>query len=80
MLSAAAERVRPGGLLVYATCSLEPEENEAVVTDLLAGHPELAPDPIPPPVPARCRPAPHVLRTLPHREGTDGGATSAGLL
>jgi 16S rRNA (cytosine967-C5)-methyltransferase len=31
--------VRPGGRLVYATCSSEPEENEAVVETFLAGHP-----------------------------------------
>ncbi len=30
--------VKPGGRLVYATCSLEPEENEAVVRDLLDGR------------------------------------------
>src|SRR5437867_1740539 len=34
----AAELVRPGGLLVYCTCSLEPEECEAIVGNLLAGN------------------------------------------
>src|SRR3954452_19998312 len=36
LLTHAVELVKPGGLLVYCTCSLEPEECEAVVTDLLA--------------------------------------------
>jgi 16S rRNA (cytosine967-C5)-methyltransferase len=36
MLRNAAEAVRPGGRLVYATCSSEPEENEAVVDGFLA--------------------------------------------
>jgi len=39
MLDAAAEVVRPGGLLVYSTCSLEAEENEGQVDAFLARHP-----------------------------------------
>lgn len=40
MIEQALPHLRPGGLLVYATCSLEPEENEAVVQGLpvLATH------------------------------------------
>jgi len=40
LLERAAARVVPGGALVYSTCSLEPEENGAVVARFLAGHPE----------------------------------------
>ncbi len=36
LLDRATELVRPGGLLVYATCSLEPEENEAQIDSLFA--------------------------------------------
>jgi len=36
LLARAAELVRPGGLLVYCTCSLEPEEGSDIVTDFLA--------------------------------------------
>jgi 16S rRNA (cytosine967-C5)-methyltransferase len=72
ILSAAAGLVRPGGVLVYATCSLEPEENEAVVAAVRAGRPELGPDPLPAAVPAQCRAAPDVLRMAPHRHGSDG--------
>ena len=41
LLSRAAESVKAGGRLVYATCSSEPEENEGVVDALLAARPEL---------------------------------------
>jgi 16S rRNA (cytosine967-C5)-methyltransferase len=38
MLAAAADVVAPGGLLVYSTCTLEPEENEEQVEALLASR------------------------------------------
>ncbi|MBI4560645.1 MAG: 16S rRNA (cytosine(967)-C(5))-methyltransferase RsmB [Candidatus Rokubacteria bacterium] len=70
ILEAAAAMVKPGGILVYATCSLEPEENEEVVLPFLAGHPEWR---LAPPENFPIEPEPSgVLRCLPHRHGTDG--------
>jgi 16S rRNA (cytosine967-C5)-methyltransferase len=45
MLDAAADVVAPGGLLVYATCSLEPEENHQQIDALLERHPEFSVEP-----------------------------------
>jgi len=48
MLASLAPLVKPGGLLVYAVCSVEPEENEGVLAPFLAGHPEFTPEELPP--------------------------------
>ncbi len=61
ILRGAAACVRPGGVLVYATCTLEPEENEGVVRDFLEEHPEF-----------RLAEESAVLRILPGEAGTDG--------
>jgi 16S rRNA (cytosine967-C5)-methyltransferase len=74
ILADAARLVRSGGRLVYATCSLLTEENEAQVQGFLAAHPEFAVLPLErawtlpgaPPCPG-----PHLALT-PHRHGTDG--------
>jgi 16S rRNA (cytosine967-C5)-methyltransferase len=72
ILQAAAGLVRAGGVLVYATCSLEPEENEAVVAVLRARRPDFEPDPLPPAIPVACRDGSAILRMAPHRHGSDG--------
>ena len=45
ILEAAADVIRPGGMLVYSTCTLEPEENEGRVSDFLARHSEYGLEP-----------------------------------
>jgi 16S rRNA (cytosine967-C5)-methyltransferase len=70
ILAAAATLAKPGGRLVYATCSLEPEENEQVVGPFLEQHPDWQVDP-----PADFPVAPDAggfVRCLPHLHGTDG--------
>jgi len=77
ILDSAARLVKPGGRLVYATCSLLPPENEEQVESFAARHEEFAPLPAselwratiggePPPGIAA-----HAL-LAPHRHGTDG--------
>ena len=74
ILSACAACVKPGGVLVYSTCTLLPEENERQVEAFLRLHPEFAPD-------ANDKWLPEELRTrfkggciqiLPGRDGLEG--------
>ncbi|MBQ8927997.1 MAG: 16S rRNA (cytosine(967)-C(5))-methyltransferase RsmB [Oscillospiraceae bacterium] len=44
ILETACRYVRPGGTLVYSTCTVVRSENEAVVEDFLAAHPEFEPE------------------------------------
>jgi 16S rRNA (cytosine967-C5)-methyltransferase len=46
MLARAADAVKPGGVLIYSVCSLEPAEGEAVADAFLANHASFSPDPI----------------------------------
>lgn len=58
ILRRAVEMVKPGGHLIYSTCSVEYDENEEVIQDVLAND-------------DRFRPL-NTIRTWPHREGSDG--------
>lgn len=74
LLTQAASRVRPGGALVYATCTLSRVENEALVEAFVERHSEFAIEDAAShlPGPARAMTTGHYLLALPHRHDTDG--------
>jgi len=71
ILETAARYVRPGGRLVYSTCTLNPAENAGVVRPFLARHPEFTAQ-RPPCVPDGAVLSEHLMTLFPHRTGTDG--------
>jgi 16S rRNA (cytosine967-C5)-methyltransferase len=71
LLDAAADRIAPGGVLCYATCSIEPEEDEMQVTAFLDRHPDFRRQ-APPAFPADLLTPDGDMLTLPHRDGLDG--------
>ena len=71
ILSSAADAVKSGGVLVYSTCTIEREENEAVVEDFLARHEEFSLDNAGELLPLKKRPE-RMLQLYPQRDGTDG--------
>lgn len=75
ILAAAARLLKPGGRLVYATCSLLPEENEHIVDAFLAAQPQFARRPAAEVLAAqgiRIDLAGPDLHLLPNIHGTDG--------
>ena len=75
LLAGVASLVRPGGVLVYAVCTLTREENADVVAAFAETHPRFAVESVaaaPDPPPAATITPLGFLMTLPHRHGLDG--------
>jgi len=70
ILDNAADYVRPGGTLIYSTCTILPEENEQVAAAFLAAHPDFTMEPFTLPAPAGETEG--QLTLWPQRHDTDG--------
>jgi 16S rRNA (cytosine967-C5)-methyltransferase len=71
LLEAASHCVRPGGALVYATCTLTSEENQEQVAKFLEGHPDFSLEPAEGRLPAAAVSG-GMMEAWPHRLGADG--------
>jgi 16S rRNA (cytosine967-C5)-methyltransferase len=81
LINQAATWIKPGGLMVYATCTLHPAENEAVIDRFLTHHPDWQIEPIPSDHPAAqfvSKTSDNTLhdqewlKVLPHQHDMDG--------
>ena len=74
LLDTVCRYVKPGGTLVYSTCSILPEENHQQVEDFLARHPEYQLVTLPSAMPAEIREkqGENGLQLLPHRDQVEG--------
>ena len=84
ILAAGAAAVRPGGVLVYSTCTISPTENERLIAAFLDSHPDFSRDDLAAELPGlRMRPpepptergsvsTAGLVLTLPHRDRTAG--------
>ena len=71
LLDAAAELVKPGGMLVYSTCSIEPEENEDRAIAFVKRHPQFSLEkPLDSLLAVLVQQG--MLRVSPHQHGIDG--------
>jgi 16S rRNA (cytosine967-C5)-methyltransferase len=71
LLTSALSLVRPGGVVVYATCSPVLAETRGVVTRVLDAHPGVTLEPVPLAVPDSDGPLPGTVQLWPHRHHTD---------
>ena len=75
LLEHLTDRLKPGGVLVYAVCSTEPEETHGVINSFLNKQTDFAIDNNSPDLPPSLTPLLDQrgwLKTTPHRHGTDG--------
>jgi 16S rRNA (cytosine967-C5)-methyltransferase len=72
ILEAAGKALRPGGRLVYSTCTIVPAENERQIRRFLAKREDFAIVDLSDPYPEISFGGGPFLQTFPHRDGTDG--------
>jgi 16S rRNA (cytosine967-C5)-methyltransferase len=72
MLRSAANALKPNGVIVYSTCTIEPLENEVVIENFLKNHPNFKLDNLRQFAPQHYLWDKYTLRTFPHQHQCDG--------
>jgi 16S rRNA (cytosine967-C5)-methyltransferase len=72
LLEGASSCVRSGGVLVYSTCTILPEENDHVIDSFLRTHPDFRLTVPPDTIPREMIGTGRAFRSFPHLHGTDG--------
>lgn len=75
LLENAAPHIKPGGVLVYSTCTIEPRENEEIISRFLKNFPMFTLEPASeflPDIPQSAITSEGFLQTFPHEHGVDG--------
>jgi 16S rRNA (cytosine967-C5)-methyltransferase len=72
LLARAKHLLKPGGTLVYSTCSIEPEENEQAIEWFLSEFPDFKQSELAPFMPPDASSSGFSLQMLPHKHGTSG--------
>jgi 16S rRNA (cytosine967-C5)-methyltransferase len=72
LLENASKYIKPGGVIVYSTCTTEPEENVDIVKEFLAVHPEFSIDNASAYVSKDLVNEEGCIETFPHKHGIDG--------
>jgi 16S rRNA (cytosine967-C5)-methyltransferase len=74
ILESAAQALKPGGVLVYSTCTIHPSENQDLVQSFVGDHPEFSFDEIAPYLPESLQSGAQGgwIQLFPHIHGTDG--------
>ena len=72
LLEKGAELVRPGGVLVYSTCTFTSEENEEVIDRFLSDHIDFEPGTVPSSIPVTFGGEGGTVSSLPWKHGIDG--------